>query len=85
MDQNYRIQSSGVTSMATDSGKIRELLYPAEWAFRFFIGVFLVWIASNMTSQPDSLFVVGYYMFAAGVCVALVWQVVVLVNHIRDR
>ena len=70
--------------MTTEPRNIRELLYPTEWAFRFFIAGFLVWIAGNIMPQPDPLFAIGFYVLAVGACVAVVWQVIVFIRFQRE-
>lgn len=61
----------------------RDLLYPGEWAFRFFIGAALVWLVA--WEWPNPIGVLVYCVLTAGVFVTAVLQVWVLVKFARTR
>ena len=64
-----------------DSHNWRGLLYPGEWAFRFFIGALLVWLVRLEFPEPIAAAV--FYVLTIGVLAASVLQVGVLVGFAR--
>ena len=70
---------------------IRDLLYPAEWIFRFFIAAVLIRIASPdwtyaLPGLANSLiYPLSYYLFVIAVAGAAVVQVWVAMKFISSR
>lgn len=69
----------------------RDLLYPLEWIFRFFIAAMLIQIASPDWTYafPDLansfIYPLSYYLFVIGVAGAVVVQVWVAMKFIFSR
>jgi len=73
---------------------VRDLLYPTEWIFRFFIAAMLVRIVSPQWTYAfphwadTSIFPLGYYLLlitAGGAFVIQMWVLVKFVSSRRDN
>ena len=61
----------------------RDLLYPGEWGFRFFITAALVWLVGRQWHEPVAIVI--FYMLLVATIAALIMQVQELVRFIRRR
>lgn len=61
----------------------RDLLYPGEWGFRFFVGALVVWLVGQELREPIAAVV--FYALTLGVLGMSVMQVWVLVKSARQR
>ena len=59
-----------------------DLLYPAEWGFRFFITAQIIFLAFGLSSLPA---LAAYVLLSLGVVVALVYQIRTLIRVARGR
>lgn len=64
-----------------DSHNWRDLLYPAEWGFRFFITTALVWLIGWQWHEPVAMAI--FYALVVGVVLAFALQLHVLIAYIR--
>ncbi|KAF5072915.1 hypothetical protein DSECCO2_196980 [anaerobic digester metagenome] len=61
----------------------RDLLYPGEWGFRFFITAALIWLVGREWHEP--LAMVLFYILWVATLGTLIMQMQVLVRFIRRR
>ena len=66
-----------------DSHNWRDLLYPGEWGFRFFITAALVWLVGRQWHEPVAMVI--FYMLMLVTLATLVMQVQELARFIRRR
>ncbi|WP_161485858.1 hypothetical protein [Methanoculleus horonobensis] len=59
----------------------RDLLYPAEWGFRFFITAALVWLIGREWHEPIAMAI--FYALLAVTFMTLIMQAQELVRFIR--
>lgn len=70
---------------------VRDLLYPTEWIFRFFIAAMLVYIANPQWTYAfpylaDSfIFPLGYYLLFIGAVLWFAVQIWVLMKYVSSR
>lgn len=60
-----------------------DLLYPAEWGFRFFITAALVWYVGREWYEPVAMAL--FYMLGVATLGTFIMQMQVLVGFIRRR
>lgn len=66
-----------------DSNNWRDLLYPGEWGFRFFITAALVWLVGREWHEP--LATVIFHALMLVVFGTFVMQVQVLAKFVQNR
>jgi len=85
------LNSSGIEHHMNPEATVRDLLYPTEWVFRFFIGAMLVYIASPQWTYAspylaDSfIFPLGYYLLFIGAALWFAVQIWVLMKYVSSR